>query len=40
MFGWVINNRIVVVFGIEIAVVYSNANPLFRKNNYYSAILR
>jgi hypothetical protein len=41
MFGWVINNIIFIVFGIEITVVYSNANSLFRnsENNYYSAIL-
>jgi hypothetical protein len=41
MFGWVRNNRIAIVLGIGIAVVYPNTNLLFRnsKNNYYSAIL-
>jgi hypothetical protein len=41
MFGWVRNSRIIVVFGIEIAVVYSNANLLFQnsENNCYSVIL-
>jgi hypothetical protein len=36
MFGWARNNRIIVVFGIEIALVYPNTNLLFQnsKNNY------
>jgi hypothetical protein len=40
MFGWAINNKIVVVLGIEITDVYSNINLLFQnnENNYYSAI--
>jgi hypothetical protein len=40
MFGWVKNNRIITVFGIEIIFVHSNVNLLFQnsKNNYYSAI--
>jgi hypothetical protein len=39
--GWVRNNRITVIFGIKIVVVYPNTNLLFRnsENSYYSIIL-
>jgi hypothetical protein len=32
LFGWVRNNRIVVIFEIKIIVIHSNANLLFRNN--------
>jgi hypothetical protein len=40
MFGWVRNNIIDVVFGIEITIAEPNTNLLFRnsKNSCYSAI--